>query len=69
MFKLSDPGRGLLEQTYALRFRLKFASVIILVVIKNSGFVHFFLYTAIGLISSIVLGYIISKLIYKKQCF
>jgi hypothetical protein len=26
MFELSDPDRGLLEQTYALRFRLKFAS-------------------------------------------
>ena len=26
MFKLSDPYRGLLEQTYVLRFRLKFAS-------------------------------------------
>ena len=25
MFELSDPDRGLLEQTYALRFRLKFA--------------------------------------------
>jgi hypothetical protein len=25
MFKLSDPGRGLLEQTKVLRFRLKFA--------------------------------------------
>jgi len=24
MFKLSDPDRGLLEQTYVLRFRLKF---------------------------------------------
>jgi hypothetical protein len=27
MFELSDPDRGLLEQTYALRFRLKFAYV------------------------------------------
>jgi hypothetical protein len=27
MFELSDPDRGLLEQTYALRFRLKFAGV------------------------------------------
>ncbi len=25
-FKLSDPDRGLLEQTYVLRFRLKFGS-------------------------------------------
>lgn len=43
-----------------------FLSVIILVVIKNSGFVHFFLYTAIGLILSLVLGYIISKLFFDK---
>jgi hypothetical protein len=27
MFELSDPDRGLLEQTYALRFRLKFATL------------------------------------------
>jgi hypothetical protein len=29
MFELSDPDRGLLEQTYALRFRLKFALYIL----------------------------------------
>jgi len=29
MFKLSDPDRGLLEQTYVLRFRLKFGSLFI----------------------------------------
>jgi len=32
MFKLSDPDRGLLEQTYVLRFRLKFG------VVKISGY-------------------------------
>jgi|GEM_PF-6588895 len=29
MFKLSDPDRGLLEQTYVLRFRLKFGTLFI----------------------------------------
>jgi hypothetical protein len=42
MFELSDPDRGLLEQTYALRFRLKFARQKVIVIrldgdIKTKG--------------------------------
>jgi hypothetical protein len=36
MFELSDPGRGLLEQTQVLRFRLKFARYLVLGVLVDT---------------------------------
>jgi len=41
-----------------------FVGVVILYFVQNSGLVHFFLYTAIGLVSSFVAGYMASVLLF-----